>query len=160
MTSTDKIKKGKFAAKAENILRPENKPKSIDDFLSDSNENVNPEIQKNNIAEKHEVVNQETQKNDITELRKSAILKEHENVNPEIQKNNIAEKHEIVNQETQKNDITELRKLNDIEKKVRHELQIDYDLSEKIRKYCFYNRMTKRAVVELALSEFFKKREL
>jgi len=38
--------------------------------------------------------------------------------------------------------------------RVRHDLQLSYDLSEELRKYVFKNRTTKTAVIEKALVLF------
>ena len=54
---------------------------------------------------------------------------------------------------------TESRKAVDTGKtkklRVRHELRLPYDLSEKLRRYVFENRTTKTAVIEKALVAFW-----
>lgn len=64
-----------------------------------------------------------------------------------------------VNTEDRKYGNTESRKAVDTEEtkklRIRHELRLPYDLSEKLRKYVFENRTNKTAVIEKALVAFW-----
>ena len=44
--------------------------------------------------------------------------------------------------------------------RIRHEMRLPYDLSERLRKYVFENRTTKTAVVEKALMIFLNQEEI
>ena len=68
------------------------------------------------------------------------------------------EKRKDVNTSTRIDVSTDLRKEPKLKKtkkqRVRHELRLPYELSEKLRKYTFTNRTTKTATIEKALTIF------
>jgi hypothetical protein len=79
------------------------------------------------------------------------------NVDTDYSKDVNTEQLDTVNTLLQTNDNTVIRKTvkQDKEQIVRHELQLPFELSEKIREYTFKHRQTKRAFFIKLLEDFF-----
>ncbi|MBF0230035.1 MAG: hypothetical protein HQK63_10705 [Desulfamplus sp.] len=123
-------KKRSFTKKAKEIL----KPTSMSDFLES-----------------------DTDIESVDSLRKDVDTELLINDNTDYSKNVNTEQLDTVNTLLHTNDNTVIRKTvkQDKEQIVRHELQLPFELSEKIREYTFKHRQTKRAFFIKLLEDFF-----